>query len=335
MSGQVYHGGQLDLAIGRYGGSKETWLDLSTGINPNAYPIGDLDAAVWQRLPDKAAESALIRAARGFYGAPNKFGVVASNGTQTLIELVPKILKSQNIDILSPTYGEHEHAWLKGGCHVEQISDIHNLSMLSNAVVVVNPNNPDGKSYSTGELRDLAREMARRHGFLIIDEAFCDFDEEQSFVSSIEENVLIYRSFGKFFGLAGLRLGFLIANRTIIHQMENLLGPWCVSGPALDIGARALQDDDWIAQMRANLKIASQQQGELLAKHGFEICGANALFTYVDHARAKEINLLLLKNHVLARKFPLMPTKLRFGLCKNEVELARFDDILTTVMSEI
>ena len=335
MSGPIFHGGQLDAAIATYGGEKENWLDLSTGINPNPYPITDLPGEIWHRLPDRAAEDALLRVARSYYQVPDGFGIVAANGTQALIELLPKILKSQSIDIVSPTYGEHEHAWLKSGCHVELIDNLEKNSLLANAIVVVNPNNPDAKSYQRETLRDLAKEMAKRHGFLIIDEAFCDADPDISLIPHMENNVLIYRSFGKFFGLAGLRLGFLIGNPTIIHQMENLLGPWCVSGPALELGTRAFTDDVWIKNTRLQLTLSSKKQSELLQQRGFEICGQNPLFTYVDHPAAKDIFKKLLQNQILVRKFPKMATKLRFGLCKNADELARLDHVLANVMTEV
>lgn len=333
MSGPVFHGGRLDEAVQKYGGAPDQWLDLSTGINPNAYPIGDVPEFAWQRLPDRNAELKLYDAARQYYQVPKDFGIIAANGTQVLIEMVPRVVDSQRIDILSPTYEEHAQAWKKNGRHVELIEAVESRSLISNALVIVNPNNPDGNVLTVPQLETLADDLALRHGYLILDEAFCDADPDLSFIPKMRSNVLIYRSFGKFFGLAGLRLGFLIANRDIVHQIENQFGPWNVSGPALAIGTKALADHSWIEQTRTELGRVSESQQLMLKNLGFEIAGTNALFTYTDHSHAEKIYKELLKQHILIRKFPGMPTKLRFGLCKDLTELKRLEAALSQAMA--
>ena len=156
MSATVYHGGRLDLALARFGGAREDWLDLSTGINPNAYPVGPLEEQVWQTLPDQDAERRLEVAARQYYKVPETAGLVAANGTQALIELLPKLMTSRQVAIVSPTYGEHEHTWLKAGAHVSLLAKDEPIPMLANTLVIVNPNNPDAQVHSMDELKSLS-----------------------------------------------------------------------------------------------------------------------------------------------------------------------------------
>lgn len=331
MSAALHHGGRLDEAVALYGGDRSTWLDLSTGINPVPYPVGTPPADVWHRLPDHAAQDALIEAARAYYCVPEHMGIVAANGTQTLIELLPGLLNSQNVDIISPTYREHELCWRKAGRHVERVADTTHLSALSNCAVVVNPNNPDGRVFAPSKLITLGEEMSRRHGYLVIDEAFCDTQTGSSMIPAMRDNMLIYRSFGKFFGLAGLRLGFLIGPTVIIQQMQNLLGPWNVSGPALEIGRRALEDHTWQASTRERLGKDSSNLAEMLELAGLRIKGKNPLFVFAEHARASHVHETLLKAHILVRRFPEMPDKLRFGLPTDESGFSRLKSALEDI----
>ncbi len=304
MSNTVYHGGRLDIAMAQYGGERADWLDLSTGINPNAYPVPTLDQHVWERLPEDRALSELLDAARAFYKVPPEVGLVAAPGTQALIEMMPKVLPCKQVAIMAPTYGEHAHTWRKGGVHVEFMTRGEAIPRFSNAVVVVNPNNPDTAVHSTTELLALASEMRTRHGYLIVDEAFCDPVSEHSIIPDLPENMYVYRSFGKFFGLAGLRLGFLIGGRDVIHRIENLLGPWSVAGPALEIGRQALSDENWISATRVALAEMASRQAAVMQEAGLEICGINALFIYAGHEETRNIFEALAEQKILVRPFP-------------------------------
>lgn len=330
MSAQILHGGALDQAVRKYGGSPEGWLDLSTGINPNAYQVCDFPASVWQRLPDRGSEEALLEAARKIYDVRDDMGIVAGNGTQSLIELVPRVVSSERIAILSPTYQEHELSWVKAGRHVETISRNEGLPRLANGLVAVNPNNPDGAVLSREKLGDYARELELRHGWLIVDEAFCDCTPEASIIPSMGPNVIVLRSFGKFFGLAGLRLGFLVASPEITNRIEHLLGPWAISGPALEIGRKALGDLDWIEATRRELPVRSERLAAGLQAAGFRIAGKNELFVLGEHDLAQEIYENLCRAHILVRRFPDYPNRLRFGLCGDDDQLQR----LTIALSD-
>lgn len=328
MSNSVFHGGRLDLAMRKYGGKREDWIDLSTGINPNGYRVADLEDHLWQRLPDMKALEDLLAAARRFYRVPEHMGIVAGSGTQSLIELLPHVVSSKRVAIVSPTYGEHAHSWRKGGAHIEHISKGDAIPRLCNVVLVVNPNNPDTEIHFRDELVSMASEMRLRNGYLIVDEAFCDPDPDLSIVPVMPDNVIVYRSFGKFFGLAGLRLGFLIASNAVTHPLENLLGPWNVSGPALEIGRQAFLDQKWVDDTRKTLKEKAKAQAEMMAENGLEICGINPLFVFAGHEKSTEIFEKLAHDKILVRPFPEMPSRLRFGLCKNEMELLRLEKAL-------
>jgi cobalamin biosynthetic protein CobC len=335
MSNTVYHGGRLDLAIKEYGGKRKDWLDLSTGINPNAYPARMLDADIWRRLPDGQDLDDLLRAAKRYYRVPDGTGIVAAGGTQALIELLPHVLVSKRVAIVSPTYGEHAHTWRKCGAHIETIKKGEAIPRLSNALLVVNPNNPDANVYSPKELITLAKDMSQHNGYLIVDEAFCDPTPENSIIPELPKNVIVYRSFGKFFGLAGLRLGFLVGPSSVVQQLENMLGPWCVSGPALEIGRVALGDKKWIKATRRSLEAMAKSQAEMMAGNSLDICGINPLFIYGGHEKASSVFKRLAENKILVRPFPEISNRLRFGLCKDEQALSRLDKALKSVVDQV
>ncbi len=204
----IQHGGRLDEAIVRYGGTRETWLDLSTGINPNAYPLGQVSDAAWSQLPDDSAGSLLLNAAAKFYGVSDPSRIVMANGTQAIIERLPELLDFDQVAILTPTYGEHAHVWAKSGAKVLEFSEPETAPRDVPCLVIVNPNNPDCRTWKPDELTSLASQ----HDMLIVDEAFCDAEPDYSVVSRMPENVLVLKSMGKFFGLAGMRLGFSICS---------------------------------------------------------------------------------------------------------------------------
>ena len=333
MTGRIEHGGGLDAAMARHGGAQGDWLDLSTGINPRGYPLPPIEASAWQRLPDRGAEDALKSAARSFYRVPDGLGVVVANGTQALIELLPRVLDAGQVAVIAPTYGEHAHVWRKNGVTVSEVGRGETIPDAVKVLVIVNPNNPDGAVLPAEQLLTLAEEMKVRGGWLIVDEAFCDTSPQASLIPDLPENAIVLRSFGKFFGLAGLRLGFAVCQSKLGDTLEASLGPWSVSGPALTVGASALQDTAWIGETRQWLEAASQQLADLLAGYGIEICGAHPLFVLAGHERAEEIAEGLAQRHILVRSFSGMPDRLRFGLCGSDEALQRLDAALSEVMA--
>ena len=223
------------------------WLDLSTGVNPRPWPVpADLPTDIWQRLPSRADEEALIAAARQAYAVPAGAGIVAAAGTQSLIQWLPQLASGGPVAIVEPTYNEHAPAWRVAGHEVIARADLDDLPPAIRHVVVVNPNNPDGRVMSRAALARTAALVKERGGWLVVDEAFADVEPETSVIESCADwPVVVLRSFGKFYGLAGLRLGFAVAPLQIARQIAPALGPWACSGPALTIGAAALRDREW------------------------------------------------------------------------------------------
>ena len=320
---KIFHGGRLDTAIAQYGGSREDWLDLSTGINPNPYPLPEIEFDSWHRLPDENAQSDLIKSARRYYKIPEEMAIAASNGTQAIIQNLPSTLSGKKIAILAPTYEEHQHCWVNAGREVIKTDDLEVAIELADIIVVVNPNNPTGKQYQSQVLLNVAIALQKKSGFLIVDEAFGDCMPELSVVPNMQNNVIVLRSFGKFFGLAGLRLGFVIGAGSIVDQLNNKLGPWSVSGPALAIGREALANTNWTIGMRLQIAQNSKDQAEVIEACGLKLIGNGGLFMEFEHSRAGELHEALLKEHILVRPFLKRDTRLRFGLCKNMEELER------------
>ncbi len=332
---EIVHGGRLDTAIAQYGGEPDNWLDLSTGINPRSYPLPALDDVVWKRLPGEQAELALYQTARNYYRVSDRSGVVGANGTQAIIQVLPHILDRKSVSIVSPTYGEHFHCWKGVGGDVVEASTLNEAVSSGGVVVVGNPNNPDCRSYQPDVLVEAASVLAKSKGILMVDEAFCDVEPELSVVPQLPENVIVLRSFGKFFGLAGMRLGFAICNADLASRIFRMVGPWAVSGPALEIGRIAMSDVDWISNACKWVKEASQQQQEVLDRSGMEITGNAGLFLEAKHPNTAYICEQLMRVHVLVRPFEVRPDRLRFGLCADENSLARLETELTRVIGEL
>ena len=329
----IMHGGRLDEAIEQYGGDREDWLDLSTGINPRTYPIGEISDHVWQRLPGWNAEKNLLDSARQYYQVKKDIGIVAANGTQALIQVLPEILNVEKVAIVSPTYGEHQNCWAMRGASIACPDDFGTAIETADIVVVGNPNNPDGKTYLPEQLAEGAGNLAQRGGCLIIDEAFCDVRPNLSLVPALPENAIVLRSFGKFFGLAGLRLGFALCHPGLALKFSQRTGPWSVSGPALAIGAKALSDKTWQHDAIKWIFQQSEKQGEILSELSLAVTGNAGLFMDVHCAGVETVHQKLLAEKILIRDFAERPGFLRFGLCADDGELERLSATLRRIIS--
>ena len=289
------------------------WIDLSTGINAHAYPVGDIASLAWQRLPEAADCAALEQAAARAYGLVQG-EAVAAPGTQSLIQLLPRLFHARSIAIFGFTYGEYGRIWRQVGAdvmHVERLSDLEG----ANLAIVVNPNNPDGRRVAVNELIALAARMAEAGGTLIVDEAFMDFYRpEASLAPHLPENVLILRSFGKTYGLAGVRLGFALGKTALIAPIRRELGPWAVSGPAIEIARRAFADQDWLMSECRRLIAARHRLETMLVEAGFDLVGGTHLFVLARHPQAGHWFRLLGEAGVLVRPFLQHTDWLRFGI---------------------
>ena len=301
----LVHGGDLGAVMQRFPDAPKPWLDLSTGINPVPYPVGALAEEAWSRLPSRDDERALLAAAARRYGVRDEAMILAAPGTQALIQLLPRLVPTSRVAVLGPTYEEHEACWARRGHDVQVVDDISRTGD-ADVVIVVNPNNPTGT---------LLKTFAAPNRLLVVDEAFADFlPAEASLAGKLPPRTVVLRSFGKAYGLAGLRLGFAIAERELIARLRGELGPWAVSGPALAIGRRALADDDWLGATRERLVADSARLDGLLRAAGFEILGGTVLFRLARHPSAAAFVQRLGQHGIHVRAFAHSPDRLRFGL---------------------
>lgn len=325
----IFHGGDLTAAKIQFGGDAPTWLDLSTGINPHPYPLPDISNDGWNRLPSAELENALLAAARRYYGVASDTPQLAAPGTQSLIQLLPLITPKTTVAILCPTYGEHAKCWSQAGHQVIEVTALGDIPTDCTICVVVAPNNPTGKDYPPKILGPLAEELKARGGFLVIDEAFRDVMPENSLEQGMPtDGVIIFKSFGKFFGLAGVRLGFAMGDRQLIASLNAALGPWAVSGIAMEVATAAFADTNWIADTRARLARDHTRLNAALVDAGFDLVGGTDLFSYVHKAKAAALYTHFCEAHILLRPFEHDPAKLRFGHPKNEDDWQRLFKIL-------
>ena len=316
------HGGDIAAAEALYGSPVEGWLDLSTGINPRAYPAGRLARADLVHLPQRDAEVRLFAAARAHFAVPQAAGLVAAAGAQALISWLPRLFAPRRVAVLAPTYEEHARAWQLAGHAVRGMDGLD--ADAAEILVLGNPNNPDGRCFAPDLLAATARRLAARGGLLVVDEAFADPSPELSIAGACDrQGLVVLRSFGKFFGLAGLRLGFAACAPDLAARIAAAIGPWPVSGPALAIAAAAYADSAWIAAARQRLARDSARLDRLLARHGLVRLGGCALFGLYGHAAAAPLAAHLGRAGILARRFAAEPSWLRFGLPGRPAEWRR------------
>jgi cobalamin biosynthetic protein CobC len=263
-----------------------------------------------------------LKAARKYYDVPEDAGIVAAPGTQAIIQRLPALLPSPDIAIVSPTYNEYERCYAEAGSHVHKAGDFDAAVGSSKTIVVGNLNNPDGRSADADKIRQAAADGAQ----IIVDEAFADTAPACSVVSQTKmAGVLVLKSFGKFFGLAGLRLGFAIGAQNQIDALRSSLGPWAVSGPALFVGAKAMGDKVWIDETRLALEARRKQIETMLGHHGFAIEGTTDLFVTASRADSSHVAKVLAQNHILVREFDYAPDWIRFGFPRTDEDFARLE----------
>lgn len=294
MNSSRDHGGGLDAAVAEYGGARGDWLDLSTGINPVPYPVGDVGHQAWTALPDRAAQTRLLDAARTFWSVPEGAEIVAAPGASALIAQMPLLFGGKRVAIPMPTYNEHAAAFR--ACGWEVVTGDAALRVL------VHPNNPDGRLWDAPDLP------------AVIDESFCDVTPAASHVRLVSGEVVVLKSFGKFWGLAGMRLGFAICAPEMADKLRDGLGPWAVSGPALDIGARALEDVTWARDTRVRLAADMARLNAVMAKAGATVMGGTDLFGLYDVGDAAAFQDRLARAHIWTRVFPYSDCWVRLGL---------------------
>jgi len=317
------HGGNLDQAMAEYGHRRPDWLDLSTGINPHPFPVPPIPPARWHRLPEP--DHGLTQAATDYYGSD---AVMPVPGSQAAIQALPGIVGGRQVGILWPTYGEHAAAWQHHNPVKVSPATLESAAECLDTLVVVNPNNPTGERIGRARLMHCHARLAERGGTLIVDEAFADTDPTDS-VSDLSgrPGLIVLRSLGKFFGLAGARVGFLLGPEPVRDAMAERLGPWCLGGPAQFAATTALLDLDWQDTMRVQLQEVSARLDTLLMAHGAPARHGCALFRWVPTPDARLWQTHFARSAVWVRAFD-MPTALRFGLPADNTGWARLDAAL-------
>ena len=318
------HGGDLGRAKRRHGDGD--WIDLSTGINPRAYPVGEVPAAFWARLPDGEHVRSLEDAARGAYGAGTSASVVAVGGAQAAIQLLPRLATAGGARVLGPTYNEHAAALRAGGWDVSEVTEAGALAG-ADLAVVVNPNNPDGRRLAPEVLSGIAADV----GLLVVDESFADSEPELSLCPRLDagtERAVVLRSFGKFYGLAGLRLGFALSGEATGRRLRELAGPWAVSGPSIAVGTRALCDRAWQAATAERLAEDAARMDGLARDAGWALVGGTPLFRTYDAGDAAGAQERLAGAKIWTRVFPYSDGWIRLGLPGDEPAWARLEAAL-------
>lgn len=305
------------------------FVDLSTGINPHSYPLFDLPATTLSRLPEAARTRDLTEIAASTYGAPSPANVAAAPGTQILLPRVASLISPGKALVLGPTYAEHARAAAIAGHAVTEVDEFEALAD-ADLAIIVNPNNPDGRVIERDRLLALAAGLRAKGGLLVVDEAFMDVGpREHSLAGDIDQGgIVVLRSFGKFFGLAGLRLGFALTDVATVEQLETQFGPWPVAGPALEYGIRALADIGWQDAMRSSLAGASARLDALFGRFGIPVAGGTTLFRYLRLADAADLFSALGERGIVLRHFAERPDVLRAGLPGNEEEWQRLETAL-------
>ncbi|MDD2914449.1 MAG: threonine-phosphate decarboxylase CobD [Gallionella sp.] len=337
------HGGRLRRAARQYGIPENDWLDLSTGINPDGWPVPAIPDEIWQRLPQD--DDGLEAAAQDYYGTTKLLAVA---GSQAAIQALPMLLPAAQVALVAPSYAEHAHAWRRNGHRVSTVpaAEIQRAAETAQVVVIINPNNPTGKLFGRDELLGMHTSLAARNGWLVVDEAFIDATPEHSLASLCPlPGLIVLRSLGKFFGLAGARVGFVLAEKTVLHPLAELLGPWTIAAPSRHVATLALCDTAWQDATRKALPLAAQRLAELLRTHGLispsppaplpqagegRNSGGNSLFQWVCCADAANVHKQLAQQGILTRLYDA-PHSVRFGLPRDEAQWARLAEALNRI----
>ena len=319
------HGGRLRAAAKRHGIALDDWLDLSTGIAPYAWPLPVIPLTAWTRLPE--SDDGLEAAARDYYGVSALLPVA---GSQAAIQALPRLRSRSRVGIMSPVYAEHAAAWRREGhtlYEIDAASIDASLAQLD-VLLLINPNNPSGQRFAPEQLLAWHAQLAARDGWLLVDEAFIDCTPQHSLAGHSElPGLIVLRSFGKFFGLAGIRLGFVLAEQRLLNRLNQLLGPWTVSGPARALATALLRDSAGQQAQRQRLLVDGERLSALLQRHGLAPTGGCALFQWLASPQAAVLHEFLAGHGILTRLFA-SPSSLRFGLPADQPGWVRLEQAL-------
>ncbi|MCV2882723.1 threonine-phosphate decarboxylase CobD [Actibacterium sp. XHP0104] len=318
------HGGNIDKAMQQFGGDPADWIDLSTGINRAPYPVPALPDHAWRALPTRADMAALSNAAARAYDSPA--AILPLPGAQAAIQMIPRLLPPGQARVLAPTYNEHAASLRAAGWQVTEVAAVSDLPG-ADLAVIVNPNNPDGRETTPADLLALAGQV----GTLIVDESFADPRPDLSVAphAGTRRGLFVLRSFGKFYGLAGLRLGFALGHPDDIAPMAELAGPWPICGAAVEIGQRALADRNWATTTTSRLRAEAARLDNIALRAGWALIGGTELFRLYHTPNAEEAQTRLARAHIWTRTFPWSDHLIRLGLPGPKPEWTRIAQALS------
>lgn len=329
------HGGGLNYAAKMYGIAVENWIDLSTGINPNTWPVPNIPLAIYNRLPED--DDALEEHARKYYQTKSLLSIP---GSQAAIQLLPNLRLKSRVAVPKSGYAEHAHAWCEAGHQVDFLTteEIDKNIHTYDVVVVINPNNPTGELIEVKTLLAWYEILQKKSGWLIVDEAFIDTQPEKSLGAyAHDDGLIVLRSLGKFFGLAGVRSGFVLAEEKLLRQIQVELGPWAVSGPTRYVSQLAVQDVIWQQSSiemlkKKSLKLKKILKDIMLKNNIKSTVKGTDLFQTVYFSGAESLHIELARNGILTR---LLDDKsgIRFGLGK-ESQLIKLESVMRKILSE-
>jgi cobalamin biosynthesis protein CobC len=326
------HGGRLRNAARQYAIAEADWLDLSSGLAPWPFDVPAIPLRAWARLPE--TDDGLEQAACDYYGAAQVLPVA---GSQMAIQLLPRLRRAGKVGVLSPCYAEHAEAWRRAGYIVREVLEAEVDFFLDSldVLVVVNPNNPTGLSLTPERLLDWHARLAQRGGWLVVDEAFMDVTPHLSLAGhAYQVGLIVLRSFGKFFGLAGVRLGFVLAERRLLKLLAEQVGPWAVSGPTRVLGQACLLDTAAQVRQRQRCEAASKRLALILERYGFKPQGGCGLFQWLITDRAQNLYDFMAQRGILLRLFA-NNSSLRFGLPAHDAEFLRLEQAFEAYTKDI
>lgn len=311
------HGGALDTMQARYPNAPQPWIDLSTGINPWPWPIPQKireDTALLTRLPSRQQWQACRAAMANAFKVDQK-AVLPVPGSASAIALLPQLLPAKQVAVLSPSYGDYERIWREAAADVLPLANPLEAANDVDVICVCQPNNPDGQRFSHDALTGAAEALTKRGGYLVVDEAYADLDPSLSLCADLHlKNIILLRSFGKFYGLAGVRLGAVVSHANVLRKFQSLQGDWPVSSLALEVGALAYADTQYVEQTRNRLAKARARMDALLQAAGIQICGGTDLFCFAQVHDSMSLFEHLAHNGIYVRAFEWSATHLRIGI---------------------
>jgi cobalamin biosynthetic protein CobC len=266
------HGGDIQAASEVFDIPLAQWIDLSTGINPDGYSVPEIPSQFFARLPCDDYPP-LRQAARAYYQVQ---ALLPGAGSQIFKETIPRLFEqSCRVAIPDVGYQEHRRCWLACGHRIVEYDGFKPASLGAlieagavDCAVVVHPNNPTAATIDIATLDRWRQRLLQSDGLLIVDEAFADCAESNSSLQLDDhEGVIVLRSLGKFFGLAGLRVGFALGDSERLQQLKSLRGLWSVSGVSQYVAALALADQTWQQQAQLQIAVNSDSLYQLLGSY--------------------------------------------------------------------